>query len=604
VVGDGRSTVLELIERVNADPRRGIGHEKVLTRLELDHQAIRLLQAAGLTPESVIEEGRVFYLRSTGNLSTGGTAIDVTDVIHPDNRDMAVRAVKAIGLDVCGVDFLTPDITRSYTQVGGGICEVNAAPGFRMHVAPSEGRPRDAAGAVMDMLFPPGRPTRIPIAAITGTNGKTTTTRMLAHMWKLSGACVGMTTTDGVYLDGLRTVEGDMTGPISAQMVLRDPSVGVAVLETARGGLLRSGMGYRKPNVACVLNVTADHLGLGGIHTLEQLAEVKRIPIEAATDCAVLNADDDLVLRMAGYTNAKRVCYVTTNPSHALVREHIRAGGMAVALEGGINGQMIAIYDRNQHIPLLWTHLIPATLEGRAMFNVQNAMFASAMGYAMGLKLDDIRHGLRTFDTTFFQAPGRMNVFDELGFKVILDYGHNEAAVDAMCSLVDRLVESGTVKDGGKRVVILSAPGDRRDEDLAAIARRCAWSFDQFIVREDDDLRGRPQGEIPDKMRSALIAAGARAESVRIVPKEQDAVDAGLRACQPGDLLLVFADKISRSWKQIIYFGRRGGEPSDERAPFPQPVAEPPATEPRWVRDPVVRDERGVVLQKAPEASD
>ena len=239
VVGDGQSSIRDLVDIVNSDPRRGIGHEKVLTRLEFDHQAIRLIEAAGLQPDSVLPAGEVFYLRSTGNLSTGGTAVDMTNSTHPDNREMAIRAAAAIGLDVAGVDFLTPDITRSYKDVGGGICEVNAAPGFRMHIAPSEGTPRDVAGKVIDMLFPAGTPSQIPIAAVTGTNGKTTTTRMLAHIHKMVGGTVGMTTTDGIYIDGALTVEGDMTGPISAQMALRDPTISVAVLETARGGLIR-----------------------------------------------------------------------------------------------------------------------------------------------------------------------------------------------------------------------------------------------------------------------------------------------------------------------------------------------------------------------------
>ncbi|HET9445696.1 MAG TPA: cyanophycin synthetase, partial [Steroidobacteraceae bacterium] len=435
VVGDGEHTIVQLIEIVNQDPRRGVGHEKVLTRLELDAQAEKMLERAGLTAQSIPERGRVVYLRSTANLSTGGTATDVTDIIHPDNRDMAVRAIRAIGLDVGGVDFLSSNIAESYRTIGGGICEVNAAPGFRMHVAPSEGTPRDVAAPVIDMLFPPGAPSRVPIAAVTGTNGKTTTARMLAHITKMGGYTPGLTTTDGVYIDGQRTVQGDMTGPMSAQMVLADPQIDMAVLETARGGLIRAGMGVRQVNVGAVLNVQSDHLGLKGIDTLEQLAEVKRVVIEVATDCAVLNADDPLVLKMSGYTEAKNICYVTMNPQHTLVREHIRAGGRACALEAGVNGQMITLYDRGSHIPLLWTHLIPATLEGRAIHNVQNAMFAAAMAFSLGIKLDAIRQGLRTFDTTFFQAPGRMNIFNEHPFKVVFDYGHNAHAVAAMAEL-------------------------------------------------------------------------------------------------------------------------------------------------------------------------
>ncbi|HYL71168.1 MAG TPA: Mur ligase family protein, partial [Candidatus Dormibacteraeota bacterium] len=345
VVGDGERTVAELIEVVNQDPRRGVGHEKVLTRLELDAQAQQMLERAQLTAQSVPERGQIVYLRSTANLSTGGTATDVTDVIHPDNREMAERAVRAVGLDVGGVDFLSRNITESYRKIGGGICEVNAAPGFRMHVAPSEGASRDVATPVIEMLFPAGAAARVPIAAITGTNGKTTTARMLAHIAKMAGYTPGLTTTDGVYIDGQRTVAGDMTGPVSARMVLADPQIDLAVLETARGGLLRAGMGVNEVDVGAVINVQPDHLGLKGIETLEQLAEVKRIVIEVATDCAVLNADDPLVMKMSGYTEAKNICYVTMNPQHTLVREHIRAGGRACALEAGVNGQMITLYD-------------------------------------------------------------------------------------------------------------------------------------------------------------------------------------------------------------------------------------------------------------------
>jgi cyanophycin synthetase len=608
VVGDGMHTIEQLIEIVNQDPRRGVGHEKVLTRLELDAQAHKMLERARLQPHSVPAPGQVVYLRSTANLSTGGTATDVTDVIHPDNREMAERAVRAIGLDVGGVDFLSKNITESYRKIGGGICEVNAAPGFRMHVAPSEGTARDVATPVIDMLFPPGAASRVPIAAVTGTNGKTTTTRMLAHVAKMGGFTPGFTTTDGVYINGQRTVQGDMTGPVSARMVLADPQIDIAVLETARGGLLRAGMGVNEINVGAVLNVQADHLGLKGIDTLEQLAEVKRVVVEVATDCAVLNADDPLVLKMSGYTEAKNICYVTMNPHHTLVREHIRAGGRACALEEGVNGQMIALYERGGQIPLLWTHLIPATLEGRAMHNVQNAMFAAAMAFSLGIKLDAIRQGLRTFDSTFFQAPGRMNVFNEHPFKVLFDYGHNAHAVAAMADLAQRLDVTG------RRIVVLAAPGDRRDEDLVAIARAVAGRFDHYICRRDDNLRDRGPDEVPRIQAQALRAAGVADSAISIIPDEQEALDAALRMGAPGDLVLVFADALVRSWKQITKFKPAGALPArtspQAAAPLVDESAVPVAPAlggaagraPEFSLEGLIRDERGVRL--APEVDD
>ncbi|HET9472529.1 MAG TPA: Mur ligase family protein, partial [Steroidobacteraceae bacterium] len=599
VIGDGVKNIAELIEVVNQDPRRGVGHEKVLTRLELDAQAEKMLERAGLTAQSIPERGRIVYLRSTANLSTGGTATDVTDIIHPDNRDMAVRAIKAIGLDIGGVDFLTKDIAESYRSIGGGICEVNAAPGFRMHVAPSEGTPRDVAAPVIDMLFPPGAPARVPIAAVTGTNGKTTTARMLAHVTKMAGFTPGLTTTDGVYIDGQRTVQGDMTGPVSAQMVLADPQIDIAVLETARGGLLRAGMGMQEVNVGAVLNIQADHLGLQGIDTLEQLAEIKRVVIEVATDCAVLNADDPLVLKMSGHTEAKSICYVTMNPQHVLVREHIRAGGRACALEAGVNGQMITLYDKGSHIPLLWTHLIPATLEGRAVHNVQNAMFAAAMAFSFGIKLDAIRQGLRTFDTTFFQAPGRMNVFNEHPFKVLLDYGHNAHAVGTMADLAQRLDVTG------RRIVVLAGPGDRRDEDLHAIAKAVAGRFDHYICRRDDNLRKRASDEVPKIMAGVLLAAGVALDAVSIIPDEQEAIEAALKMAQPGDLLLVFADALTRSWKQITKFRPVGTADVPVRsaaAPPPALAASPEEPSPFSNLEGLLRDERGIRV--APEVDD
>ncbi len=548
VVGDDKHTIEELVDIVNEDPRRGVGHEKVLTRLEFDHQAERLLAKKGYDHKTVPGKDEVVYLRSTANLSTGGTAIDVTDVMHPDNREMAIRAIKAIGLDIGGVDFLTRDISESYRDTGGGICEVNAGPGFRMHVAPSEGQPRDVAGPVIDMLFPPEAPSRIPIAAVTGTNGKTTTSRMLAHILKMSGLTVGLTSTDGVYIDGNLSVPGDMTGPISAQMILRDPSVDAAVMETARGGMLRSGLGFQECNVAACLNIAADHLGLRGIDTLEQLAEVKRVPVEIATDAVVLNADDQHCLQMADYTQAEKLAYVTMNPSHPLVKQHIQAGGQAWVLEQGMNGHMIAKYENETYTPLLWTHLIPATIEGRAMHNVQNAMFAAALSYNMNISLDDIRNGLRTFDSTFFQAPGRMNIYDEHPFKVILDYAHNGAAVEAICNLVDRF------EVDGQRIVVLAAPGDRRDEDIRDIAEIAAGHFDHYICRCDDHRRGRGPDEVAVMLKNRLLEKGIEADQIEVIPDEQEATTRALEMAGQGDLVLVLGDNIKRTWKQIIYF--------------------------------------------------
>jgi cyanophycin synthetase len=595
VVGDGQHTIEELVERVNQDPRRGVGHEKVLTRLQFDGQAETLLARKGYTRSTVPADGEQVFLRSTGNLSTGGTATDMTDLVHPDNIEMAVRAVKAIGLDVGGVDFLSSDITESYKDIGGAICEVNAAPGFRMHMAPSEGRARDVGGAVMDMLFPPGTPSRIPIAAVTGTNGKTTTARMLAHIQKLAGHHVGLTSTDGVYIDGQRTVPGDMTGPLATRMVLSDPFVDVAVLEIARGGLLRAGMGVRHCDVGAVLNVKADHLGLRGIGTLGQLAEVKRIVVEVARDTAVLNADDPLCLKMADYTQAKHLCYITMNPSHQLVSEHIQAGGRGVVLESGIKGQMITLYDHGAHIPLLWTHLIPATLEGRAMHNVQNAMFAAAMAFSMGLKLEDIRHGLRTFDTTFFQAPGRMNIYDEHPFKVILDYGHNPAAIQVMVDLVQALDVPG------RRLVVLAAPGDRRDQDIAEIGQIAAGRFDRYICRRDDNLRGRKPDEVPRLLRDALLANGVAAEQIEVIPEEQLAIDRALHEAQAGDLLLIFADAITRSWKQVIQYqpGATPVLPERTRVSRPERVMAAASGNGQGdARREFVRDSRGVRMAR------
>ncbi len=589
VIGDGKMTIAELVDVVNSDPRRGVGHEKVLTNLEIDGQAQRLLDEAGLSVDTVLPVGEAFYLRSTANLSTGGTAIDMTDVVHPDNRDMAERAIKSVGLDVGGVDFLIDDITKSYKEIGGAIVEVNAAPGFRMHVAPSEGTPRDVSGNVIDMLFPANSQSRIPIAAITGTNGKTTTSRMLGHIMKTNGRIVGMTSTDGVYVDGKLSVKGDMTGPTSAQIVLRDPSVDFAVMETARGGLLRSGLGYQRSDVAACLNVTSDHLGLGGIDTVEELAVVKRVVVESATEAIVLNADDIHCLRMADFSHAKTIWYVTMNSEHALVKEHIQAGGQAIVLEKAMNGDMITIYDNGTHIPVLWSHLVPATMEGKAMHNVQNAMFAAVMAYGFGVDLDNIRHGLRTFDTSFFQAPGRTNVFDEHPFKVILDYAHNPAAFRAIADLVDRLDVTG------RRLAVVAVPGNRRDEDVIEATEILAGHFDHYICKADDNRRKRGHDEIPKMLQEGFIKQGVAAEAITVIPSEVEAVDHGLNMAQEGDLLVVFGDDSVRCWKQIIYFRSENEPEIVATLPDEEEVALDDLMDDG---DTLIRDERGVRLAR------
>ncbi len=554
VVGDGASSIGELIAAVNRDPRRGIGHEKVLTRLEVDEQAERLLAEAGLTLGSVLAAGEVCYLRATGNLSTGGTAIDRTDVLHEENRIMAERAVKAVGLDVGGVDFISPDISRSYREVGGAIVEINAAPGFRMHLAPTAGKARDVARPVIDMLFPRGASSRIPLAAVTGTNGKTTTTRMVGHILKLAGYTVGMATTDGVYIDGTRTVRGDMTGPWSSQTVLRDPTIDAAVLETARGGIVRSGLGWSHCNVGAVLNVAADHLGIGGIEDLDDLAKVKQIVAEAADDYCVLNADDERVAAMSEVSRAQPI-YVTTDAQNERVREHVRKGGQAVVLEAGLNGRMLALYQGERQVPLLWARQIPATLEGKAFHNVQNAMFAAAIAHGMGVAVENIRQGLRTFSNDFFQAPGRLNFYNEHPFRVLLDYAHNAHGMEALARTVRELAVHG------RRIGVIASPGDRRDEDILALARAAAPAFDLILLREDDDLRGRRPGETAALLRQGLLAAGVCAE--RIVPdcfREEDAVLAALGMARAGDLVVIFGDNLTRIWELIVGFKPQGRE--------------------------------------------
>jgi cyanophycin synthetase len=551
VVGDGKSTIRQLVEIVNEDVRRGIGHEKILTRIEIDEQALWLLQRAGYTRDTVLPENEIFYLRLTGNLSTGGTAIDRTDEIHYENIHIARRAIQVIGLDIGGVDFIIPDISKPVSEVGGGIVEINAAPGFRMHLAPSQGQPRNVAAKVIDMLFPAGEPSRISLCAITGTNGKTTTTRMVGHIMKMGGRTVGMTTTDGIYLDGERILRGDMTGPWSARVVLREPQVDCAVLEVARGGILREGLGYDRSNVGAVINVQGDHLGLRGVNTLEDLAYVKRLVVEtvARNGWSVLNADDPMTRGMADHAYGS-ICWFTMDPHNELVHEHVRKGGRAVVLEVGTNGDMLTLYDDDRQIPILWSHLIPATFEGHARFNIANALAACAIAYGLGASIETLRLGLRTFNMSFFQTPGRMNVYDEYPFRVVLDFAHNPPAVEAL----GEFVRSVNVR--GRRIGVIGAPGDRRDLDNIRLAQLCAGIFDHLIIREDWDLRGRVPGDVATLLHQTILEHGKAADACQIIHNEFDAIRAALDMATPGDMVVILADDIPGAWKLVTKYGQ------------------------------------------------
>jgi cyanophycin synthetase len=556
VVGDGTRTIAQLVEEVNRDPRRGIGHEKVLTRIRIGQQAERLLAQAGYTLDTVLAPGEVFYLASTANLSTGGTSIDCTTEANYETLELARRAAMVIGLDIAGVDIITPDITQPLREVGGGIVEVNAGPGFRMHLQPSSGQMRNVARAVIEMLFPTGTPSRIPIVSITGTNGKTTVARMVAHILKMHGERVGLTTTDGIYIDGELHMQGDLTGPWSARMVLKDPTIESAVLETARGGILREGLGFDRCNVGAVLNISADHLGLGGIDTLEQLAEVKSLVVEVVRNdgSSVLNADDPLVVAMARRAGGRLIYWTMHGGDDAspLVKEHIAQGGVAVVLQPGMRGELIAIYDAEQYIPLLWTHLIPVTLEGKARHNVANALAATAIAYARGVSIENIKQGLRTFAPSFYQSPGRLNFFTEYPFRVLVDYAHNPAAFSAVGELISQL------RPGSQRVIgVMSVPGDRRNEDIHEAGRIAATLFDLFIVKEDADRRDRAEGETAALLRAGAMAAGMSADHIVTILDELHAVRYALDQGQPNDLVVVFADSVTAVWKDVIYYGKR-----------------------------------------------
>jgi cyanophycin synthetase len=557
VTGDGAHTVRQLVETANADPRRGIGHEKVLTRIRLDAAAEALVAEQGLGLDDVPQAGAWVKLALTGNMSTGGTSIDRTMEAHPDNVEIAETAARVVGLDIAGIDFICPDITEPVRETGGGIVEVNAAPGFRMHTHPTEGEPQYVAKPVLDLLFPPGAPSRIPIVAVTGTNGKTTTVRMVAHVFKLMGRRVGMTSTDGIVIDGRLIKKGDMSGPKSAQMVLQNPTVDMAVFEVARGGIVREGLGYDRNDVAVVTNVTGDHLGLGGIDTLRQLAAVKSVVVDAVpkTGTAVLNADDPLVARMARAAEGRVVFFsmATEKGSEGWERvdSHCGRGGAAFVVQPAPEGELIVLRLGPRTMPVLYTHLVPATFGGKARMNVANALAAAAAAWAAGAHLHDIRQGLRTFTTSFFQAPGRLNLVEQGGIRFFIDYCHNVDGMRQLADFVRRMGEPTAAKGSppaarGRAIGVIGIPGDRRDADQHDYGQLAADAFDEIYVREDRNLRGRAPGESAENVARGIRAARARGDArttkVEKVLGETAAVRAAIRRAAPGDLVVCCVD--------------------------------------------------------------
>lgn len=564
VVGDGASTVAELIDAVNADPRRGIGHANVMTRITVDEVVAGLLAKQSLTLESAPRAGQVVLLRETANLSTGGEAVDRTDEIHPANIAIAKRAAAIVGLDIAGLDVLTPDISRPLDETGGGIIEVNAAPGFRMHLEPSQGQPRNVAKPAIANLYPRGSSSTIPITAVTGTNGKSTVVRMIGHILDLAGYTVGMTTTSGVYIDGHRIHAVDASGPRSARRVLGDPTIDAAVLETARGGMLREGVAFDRADVGIVLNVSSDHLGLKGVDTLEELAEVKAIVarnVRRSGTC-ILNADDKFTRRMARHAGG-RLAFFTLDGRASFspaLRQHLTDGAIVAAVE---SGGMLVLYDGDARNDVIEAASIPATLAGAAEFNVQNALAAIIAAYAHGVHPDLIAEALRDFEGSFEQNPGRLNITKAPGFTTILDYAHNPAALRALAEVI------ATMRPHHDRVIgVVSTPGDRRDVDIREMGRIAATIFDELVFRERPDGRGRAAGGVMALLSEGAMEGGIGAEHVRRVMDEAQAMSAALAMAGPNDLVVLMPTNVDSVWEQIQAFrpsSKPAATPNDER---------------------------------------
>jgi cyanophycin synthetase len=541
VIGDGLHNIQWLVDETNKDPRRGYGHEKVLTQITIDQFTQKMLDEKGYTMDSVPPKGELVLLKPTANLSTGGTSTDVTDEVHPANIFMCERIARIIGLDICGIDIMTPDLRTPVSENGGAILEVNAAPGFRMHIEPAVGIARNVAEPVVDMLFPRGSIGRIPIIAITGTNGKTTTTRLTAHIAKSAGKKVGYTTSDGVYIQNQMMMKGDCTGPISSAFVLKDPTVDFAVLECARGGILKAGLAFQHCDVAIVTNVAADHMGLAGINTVEQMAKVKAVVPETVFPhgYAILNADDDLVYKMKEGLNCN-VALFSMDENNPRIKRHCARGGLATVYENGY----VSIMKGNWKIRVMAVKDIPITFEGKATHNIQNCLPSVLATYLFrDITIEDIRSALTSFMPSSVQTPGRLNFFHFRNFTMVADFAHNPHGLQLLCDFIGRL-------DYPSRIGVISGTGDRRDEDIRALGEISARCFDEIIIRCDKNLRGRTADEIINLLKEGIENVNASLP-VLVIPDENEALEYIYANYRQGALYTVMCDVVAGALDKI-----------------------------------------------------
>jgi len=543
VVGDGKSTIQELIDKVNEDPRRGYGHEKVLTMIKINEMTENIIASHDYTLNTVLKDKEILHLKDTANLSTGGTATDVTDLVHPENIFMAERIARVIGLDICGIDVMTSDISKPLSVTDGAVLEVNAGPGFRMHLAPTDGMPRNVAANVVDMMYPVGSNSRIPIVAITGTNGKTTTTRLIAHMVKMMGHKVGYTTSDGIYIQNHMLDVGDCTGPGSAEFVLKDPTIDFAVLETARGGLLRAGLGFHNCDIAVVTNIAPDHLGLRGINTVEQMARLKGVVPETVLPegYAILNADDDLVFGMGNDLKCN-VALFSMDENNERIKRHAQRNGLAAIYENGY----ITICKGTWKMRVCKTVNVPLTFGGKARFMIQNVLPATLTGYIRGFDLRDIKMALESFIPSPSQTPGRLNLFEFQKFSVLLDYAHNAAGMTALMHFIEKL-------EGSPKIGIIAGIGDRREEDNEAMGKLAAEMFDEIIIRQDKHLRGKTEEEL-----IAMLTKGIEShdpnKKVTIFKSEKQAISHAIENAKEGSLIVCCSDVVPDALKQVLAY--------------------------------------------------